>query len=535
MHTSPKLHLKGRLAAWAAAVGLLGAISAATLIAAGDAAADGRARADVFAKPDGEAFYALHLTPTISKPAAQPRDVVLMFDTSASQVDGYREKGLAALQSLLAGLAPQDRVRLFAVDLQAIPLTPDFVAPTGALIESAMTALRQRVPLGSTDMEAALRTAVDTCSADAGRPHSVVYIGDGMSTARLIPNGEMQQLVDRLVTARVPVTSYAVGPRLDAILLGAVANHTGGVMAVDNENLTPQQIGAFLASAAQAPVVWPQHVKLPAELGEIYPGKLPPLRFDRDTILIGRAMHAPAGTIEAAVMADGKNQPMTWAVEPSKATDDNSYLVDLVNHARKDGGLGLPLVGNEGLKEMRRMTNVESRSLARLAQQALATGSIDQAAKLAEQALKLDVSDPEALAVRDAAAKARKTGRRPAAGDLKLVNFQAAAENVPAAAPDQQPAAQQPPAGDLLSEVEEQQRVRQGAIQADVQNTLNQARGTMGTSPEQAANMLKLSLETVRQSPELTPELRMQLTNQLENALRAANEQTVIKADRDLR
>ncbi|HEY5315422.1 MAG TPA: hypothetical protein VIK18_23025, partial [Pirellulales bacterium] len=407
-------------------------MSVATLMASGDAAADGRASSEAFAKPDGEVFYALHLRPTIAQPAVQPRDVVLMFDTSASQVDEYREKGLATLRSLLAGLAPQDRVRLFAVDLQAIPLTPDFVAPTGAPIESALAALRQRVPLGSTDMEATLRSAVATCTADRSRPHSVVYIGDGMSTARLIPNGEMQQLVDQLVAAQVPVTSYAVGPRLDAILLGALANHTGGVMAVDNENLTAQQVGAFLASAAQAPVVWPQQVKLPAELGEVYPGKLPPLRFDRDTILIGRAMHAPAGTIEASVKAGAQDLPMTWAVQPSKASDDNSYLVDLVNHARKDGGLGLPLVGNEGLKEVRRMTNVESRSLVRLARQALATGSFDQADKLAAQALKLDVSDPEALAVRNAVAKARTGGVRPAAGELKLVNFQPPAEHVPA-------------------------------------------------------------------------------------------------------
>jgi tetratricopeptide (TPR) repeat protein len=517
------------------AVSIAGAQLAVSRAAAAEPAAAGQAATDSFAKPDGEVFYAVHLTPPIAKPAVQPRDVVLLFDTSASQVDAYREKGLAALQSLIAGLSPQDRVRLFAVDLQAIPLTPDFVAPAGAPLQAALAALRQRVPLGSTDMEAALRTAVDACAADRGHAQSVVYIGDGMSTARLIPNSEMQQLVDRLVAAQVPVTSYAVGPRVDALLLGALANHTGGVMAVDNDNLTAQQVGAFLAAAAQAPVVWPTQVKLPAQLGEIYPNRLPPLRFDRDTILIGRAMQAPGGTIEASASINGQRQAMSWALQPSKPGDDNAYLVDLVNHSRKDGGLGLPLVGSEGLQEMRRLTNVESRALVRLARQAMATGSLDQADKLAEQALKLDVSDPEALAVRKAVAKARQSGVRPTGRELRLVNFQPAANPLPASGADQLPAPQAPPAGDLLREVEEQQRVRQGAIQADVQNTLNQARSMMGTSPEQAANMLKLSMETVRQAPELTPELRMQLTNQLENALRNANNQIVVKADRDLR
>ena len=186
-------------------------------------------------------------------------------------------------------------------------------------------------------------------------------------------------------------------------------------MAVDGENVTAAASRPrFWPGAAQSPVVWPQRVKLPAELGEVYPGKLPPLRFDRDTILIGRAMHAPGGTIEASVAVGGQSQSMSWAIEPAKASDDNSYLVDLVNHSRKDNGLGLPLVGAEGLQEMRRMTNVESRSLVRLARQAMATGSVDQADKLAEQALKLDVSDPEALAIRDAAAWAAR--RAAAAG-----------------------------------------------------------------------------------------------------------------------
>ena len=58
----------------------------------------------------------------------------------------------------------------------------------------------------------------------------------------------------------------------------------------------------------------------------------------------------------------------------------------------------------------------------------------------------------------------------------------------------------------------------------------------MGTSPEQASNMLEVSDGNgAPQALELTPELRMQLTNQLVVALRAASEQTVIKADRDLR
>ena len=69
----------------------------------------------------------------------------------------------------------------------------------------ALSTLRQRVPLGSTDMAAALTEAL-ACYGPAapadGRGRAVVYIGDGMSTARLIAHGKFGQLVDGFVAAQ---------------------------------------------------------------------------------------------------------------------------------------------------------------------------------------------------------------------------------------------------------------------------------------------------------------------------------------------
>jgi hypothetical protein len=47
-------------------------------------------------------------------------DVLVLMDTSASQVGLYRQDSLAALEALLSGLSDQDRVRLVAVDVNAV-------------------------------------------------------------------------------------------------------------------------------------------------------------------------------------------------------------------------------------------------------------------------------------------------------------------------------------------------------------------------------------------------------------------------------
>ena len=83
-------------------------------------------------------YFALSLTPGAVAPVAGGSDVVVLFNTSAAQVGEYREGALEALNGLLAGLGDADRVQLVAVDLNAVPMTKDFVAPKSAEMTAAL-------------------------------------------------------------------------------------------------------------------------------------------------------------------------------------------------------------------------------------------------------------------------------------------------------------------------------------------------------------------------------------------------------------
>ena len=236
----------------------------------------------------------------------------------------------------------------------------------------------------------------------------------------------MKQLVDQLVDEQVSVTSYAVGPRLDTILLGALANHTGGAMVVDGDNISDREAGVFLAAAAHETVLWVRETKLPSEFHRSLSESLPAFavrsrnHFDRPCQAsrpVASCMR-PSTRVAIRPRCVGRSKP------PRRAKRMRIWLISCETQ-QKDGGLGLPLVGTAGLAEMRRLVRVEGRALVRLGQQAVATGALDQAETLAAQALKLDSGDPEALAIRDAVVKARKAGPRTTGRDLKLVNFQA--------------------------------------------------------------------------------------------------------------
>ncbi|MEX2560955.1 MAG: VWA domain-containing protein, partial [Pirellulales bacterium] len=403
-------------------------VGAALSIGAEAPATDSQtATMDLFSKADGETSFALKLVPGLEAPPARAHDVVILFDTSASQTGVYRSDALKALEVLLAGLGPNDRAALLAVDLKAVALTGSMVAPNSEAMQQALSDLRRRVPLGSTDMATALSAVVESFGDEASaRGRSAVYIGDGMSTANLIASGRMQELVDELVAKRVSVSSYAIGPRLDNQVLGALANHTGGMLAIDGDSVNSTEVGNWLAEAARGAVVWPTAVEYPESLAEVYPRNTPPLRFDRDTVVIGKLAAQDGSPSEIRMRAEvaGKPVEMSWQVRSGRPSDDHAYLDSLVRAAKRDGGVGLPTVGTAGLKELRWLVNTGSQNLTRLSQQALATGDLQQAEQLVAEATRLDPLNANAQTVQEAVRKARENGGPATPRDLRLANFQ---------------------------------------------------------------------------------------------------------------
>lgn len=519
-----------------AALGLLGlACRASAAERPASLPRPGGSQIETYTSADGESYFALKLAPAIAEPARPPHDLAILFDTSASQTGSFRAKALAALDRLLAGLDGRDRVALVAVDVQAVALTPTLVRADSAVMSQALSQLRQRVPLGSTDMPGALDAAANelTRSAETGRARSVVYIGDGMSTARLLFTDGLRRLMDRFVEAEISVNSYGVGPRVDRQLLGALAQHTGGVLLADRDDLDAARAGASLADMARSTVIWPADVQLPDGYWQVYFRSMPPLRFDRDTVLLGTMPEAAQDgrpvEIEVRGEASGKAVDLKWKLSPQPSNPDNAYLAKLVATARRDGALSLPTVGAAGLAELRSLVNGEAAQLAKLGQQALVFGEIDQAERLAREAAQLDPLNAQAEILQTAALKAQRAERaNDGAASVDAARTTQVSQRRAAAPVD-------PEDGQLLDEVERQRRVYVQFLRSEVRHTVNAARGMMGADPEGAINMLKLLLEKVTQAPELEPDVRAQLRDQIEAALQTASQQAIVKTERDMR
>jgi len=495
-----------RLALSAMAMAAL-SVSLGTAIGAeppSEAAPSETARLDVYTQPGDASYFALSLKPNQTATVPQARDVVVLFDSSASQTGKFRTDGLTALDSLLKKLGPNDRVKLIAVDLGAISLTDAFISPRGDEIKAALAKLKQRSPLGSTDMEKAMSAAV-AAGKDAQKPKAVVYLGDGMSAANLLGTKKFETIVNSLVEAKMPVNSFAVGPRLDMQLLGALAGRTGGVM-VEQDNAAAAKAGEMMAAAADAVVYWPKSAELPKDrLAEVFPKQLPPLRSDRDSVVVGVIEGDGPVTVKATLETAAGSKEMTWSIVPGKSSPGNKYLARLVDLARADEGLSLPIIGSDSLELARTAGNIALINLEALAGEALATGNLDGAKRLADEVLRRDPKNKQALAIKT------KVDEKAAEGDLNLVGGKD--DNVPL-----------PEDGAFAQAFAQERNVIAQQVTKSVQVAINEARGVMSERPENAIQDLKLQLEQVRRVPDLNPDVRDQLVDQLQAALRLAAE-----------
>ena len=89
----------------------------------------------------------------------------------------------------------------------------------------------------------------------------------------------LYDVVKALVDRRISFHGYALGSFGDPMLLGALANHTGGTLAVDGEAIDAKAAGLFLSDAAHGAVLWPTAAHWPgrraAEPGRAaWPGSL---------------------------------------------------------------------------------------------------------------------------------------------------------------------------------------------------------------------------------------------------------------------
>lgn len=507
---------------------------------------------------DGELLFAWQVKPTVEAGPARPRDVLVVVDTSASQAGRPLQQARQVLSGLTDALGAGDRVSVWVASTPTAtrPLTKGFLAAKADEVREAAVALTEvEYGSGATDLKNALGKALATIAPARGRQQVVLLLGDGDSAFNPVTEDERIALGTRMDNADVGFFAVPLGVKVNPQNLHGLAAQTGGaVVRVQDDLGNPAKRGEFvsrLLAAIDTPVVKVDKFKFGAEVGEVYPTKLPPLRADRTTLVMGKmARPVEAVTLTVNGFASGRPVALNLSEKLPASQIDHFFLNMMLDQWRDAPHKDAPamLQSDRALALASTQVKLYKEEFLVQAVWAITQSQWDDAGKLYEAARKIDPKDDEAVAglallekvkagkltknevqhqiaavqtVRDLVQ--RNTGLSREEIEKKVAALAKVRQDAPTPAPAGD--APKPPAGtpqpeDVLREAAARRQVEEQRYKVLVDSTIRRARQLLRTDPDTAYQDLKRQRDEIAAYDAIGTAARGQMTGDLEAVMR---------------
>ncbi len=358
------------------------------------------------------------------------------------------------------------------------------------------------------------------------------------------------------------MNSFAIGPRHDLLLRGSLAQHTGGVVVVDEPaevaNLEPipgdlQSVGQDLARSLTAPVFYPTRIETQPHVADLQPQVLPPVRFDRETVMLAKGLSAGKLQVKLTGAFHGQKsvRDFTWSIEPESGTSSTAVIGHAWQLAESSKGVAMPWAGRALMTEARESYQQRLEDLSDAGFRSLRDGNRTEVNQAVQALQQIDPTSVDAADLQVAArgiqvkpVKSRKmlalnAARKQAAASDVAAEDAPAAEGVavpPAPQPDADAATLPTPAtaidqlndtedksnpksDSLLNELEAKRKVREEQITIDANSAVETAQGMASSNFTDAFDMLKRQLDTVVAATDISADVRLALRKRLENAI----------------
>ncbi len=494
----------------------------------------------------GDLFFALQLQPRLQPVPRRPRDLVVLVSASAGQAGPAWTAARQLAKGALSAAAPGDRVALWCVSTPEPAftrcLTGGLVSPTADAkrVEKALAELGKQYPAGDADLKGALGRALDSLgAADPARQRAVVYLGDGHSTHAPFSAADRALLAGRMARDGVQFFAVPLGAQPHPHNLHGLATGSGGlVVRVELLRDRLEDTLPRLEAALAAPVLYPTGLDLPAAVTERYPSRLPPLRGDAPTLVVGRMKQAKELRFTVTGRVPGKagavSVPAVEAVREPEA--DNFFLVGMAEQWARAKDQPALIRADRALVAAFEQGRLDLRELLVGAATALRENELREARALYERAKRLAPQDREVASglkvvasleggrltrqdlLRELDRPDREVGRVDKTGRVLRGRREQLVALLQAAGGKGDEAAAAPE--DLKAHRDRVLLEEQKLSQA-VEASLRQARREMAADPDGAYALVRSALAQVRAHPDLGDRARDELSRTLQNQLRA--------------
>ncbi len=505
--------------------------------------------------PSGERLFGLQVKLPLADVPARPRDYLVLVDVSASMARGPLSAAQRIADVLVAQIAkgnPEDRVALWTISTEAKCLSKTFKPAKD--LNNALAELKNEYPAGAVDLKSGLPRAIDSFEAVSGRQRVMIFLGAGTSIAGPVDADDRAALSETMVKKEITFFPVPLGSRFDSLNLHGFANGTGGKVVRIPASDRTEELLARLEEAIAAPVLYPTALKLPQEVSEAYPTRLPPLRRDAPTLVVGKMkptkeMKELAYSVMGKVQGKDVTVPVKLALPESEV--EHYFLAGMVKQWSEKKDRPALTQADRALAFAFEQNQFARADLLTKAEWTLEQNQFDAAIRLFEQTRQLDPSCKEAEQgiqiakdLRDGKTTREALGERfaPKGEDL-VVHIDQNTKPVKLTRKQLLPAEEkqdekQPPlapadveAKKQIEEVKARQAIAEQQASREIDEAIRQARRLVQTDPDAAKDLLKRTLDNIVSS-DLTQRARISLGDRLRRALESVErEGAVVKRD----
>jgi len=491
----------------------------------------------------GETLMALQLKPRLDPVPVRPRDYLVLIDTAASMAQGHLTTAQTLTKKLVEKMGADDQLALWTVNTRFHDLSNGF--QPASKLPDAFKKLAEEYPAGAVNLKDSLSKAIDHFNGKSDRQRIILFLGSGQSIAGPVDADLRAKLCQDMVKNQIAFYSVPLGAHLDPYNLHGFANYTGGK--VVRLGITPDA-GKWLTDlldAVSKPVLYDSAIQLPAEVVEAFPTKLPPLRPDVPTLVVGKLKKPGARLAYDLTGKVGENKVSVRVSEEVLEPEvENYFLVNMVEQWRARKDRPALLQADRALAYAFDRNQMARADLIAQGEWAIEKNKFDVAQRLFEQALKADPTSERAKngvkLIEDL-----RSGKKTLDDVKKMIEAQKKmikvhkgdtvthidgsgrvvklpAENLfadpekPDAPPPLAPDAADPRRQNEIKarlEIADQQQTR------IVNDAIRQANRLVQTDPDTARDFLKRTLDGVRTNPDITNKAKVALADRVERAI----------------
>jgi Ca-activated chloride channel homolog len=268
-----------------------------------------------YAAGDGPGFALITVAPPAVHVVPTPRDLTFVLDVSGSMSGRKIEQARAAGRQVLATLTPRDRFRLIDFSTDVRTFSDHYETATPEHIAAAQRYLDQLEADGSTNIEAALRTALRPPDDQAGaggesRLALTLFITDGEPT---IGERSAPALVSQAVAAlgHGRLFTFGLGADVNSSLLEQLALQGHGTAQFVRPDESVERAVSLVAGRLTNPVI--TDVSLATDgvrLTHLLPALPADLFAGQDLILLAR--YQGSGPAQLRFTGQSANGPVSW-------------------------------------------------------------------------------------------------------------------------------------------------------------------------------------------------------------------------------